>query len=880
MTILYNVEKYTAAIDTVISQKRANNSAELEWRLGRVEGSHFVSQVAAAETLLEHYKFTKTTYTVMLYANGLRVRDGRPEKKKRIAHADLDYLPLGARLSLASESADFMPAVDEIPTGTREIERWTAPIKGADIMISRVDGQWEVEIEFTSTPSGAEEVLAPLREVLARLVRDRPNMVAVAEIRQVASGYNQFWHDCAPAGFLRRVGRKPLNFVADDCAALLAGHYAATNKLDGSKYVLICTDTDVFAVSEVDAIHIATSPLARKFVSMWFDGEWDPHDQTFQLFDFQTRSAMGLRERMAMAEGAVKQLAIKVVQCKMFDYSRDPLKATQAVIAGMKKRYGKDWNERNDGIIYIPEAVSYLAGAEREKRTLKWKFPDKISIDLRLRAAGESLYNCYAAAEHGETQVQGVQVTTSDKLDGVISEIGLSSGKFYVMRTRPDKTAPNFITVVTETLKDMRNPFTLEQLLAALKRKTGGGSEGLEPPTPELLKQAVEHVETDRAMFDRVLQAILKFAASHKLRLSNPESIRDNALPTVINIYAADGLRTANNLANDLYSLTPIVFMKTVIPYEEFEISVLNRQVARIYAYPRVRHIRTEKLFRSVPIKLDGIDVETMHREIELIAIYHTLYKPFPDKWSEAVALERALWNIKGGSAPADKVGFVREVRSALYAAMEFTDLGVLVGHWGYHELTGTGHEPVQDKLQILSDAEPEAMRERVEGLLADVSPVKLQWKTEEVFIPHDMLLRRTTFYFDWQGKRTPLFDMYNSLQYEIVPVVTGQVKKLRVGNPYVLQRFFLIDLWTIAVLETGNYIPREVATQKRAVLLERVSELRAERWTAMCGGDEYVGTYKDLAIERRRVLKQEEKFRPYKPLEYFERFGKLRQMQ
>ena len=69
------------------------------------------------------------------------------------------------------------------------------------------------------------------------------------------------------------------------------------------------------------------------------------------------------------------------------------------------------------------------------------------------------------------------------------------------------------------------------------------------------------------------------------------------------------------------------------------------------------------------------------------------------------------------------------------------------------------------------------------------------------------------------------------------------------------------------------------LAVDKRALIIAAVQVLRGAEMRALCGGDDYVGVYKDLAIERRRMLKAEEKFRPYKPLEYFEQHGKLRQL-
>jgi hypothetical protein len=205
---------------------------------------------------------------------------------------------------------------------------------------------------------------------------------------------------------------------------------------------------------------------------------------------------------------------------------------------------------------------------------------------------------------------------------------------------------------------------------------------------------------------------------------------------------------------------------------------------------------------------------------------------------------------------------------------MEYNDFSsILVGHWGFYELFPDS-DPHNEKIQLLTSLEPEDMLSRVESVLRDTTPLKLHYRTEEVFIPYDPHLRRTTYYFEFKGARMPLLDTFNSLSYEIVPWIVGD-KKIKVGNPYVLNRFFLIDRWILNVLRHGGFITSEVYENKKNILLSKIHKLRSKK--DMTGGTDYDGTYKDFTIERRRLLKQEEKFRPYKPLEYMQKFKSLR---
>lgn len=910
---LINFEKFAAEIARVRDAAAQHNTAEVEWRLGTIKDGHFESRVYDLGELMDKYKWDRTTYTVFLYNGGVRVRDGKAERKRKIAHADIDYCPMAMRLSVATEEPTATP--NDIPTGTREIERWTAPLKTAPahIMVSRVEGQagFEVELEFSHLPEAAD-FTGPLEEIMPILLPDRPNCMHAAHIRDAAREYNEYWRDMPATGFLRKIGYKPVNFVADDCELVKKG-YILSNKLDGVKYTLIENALTLYAVSEVDAFCLGAAKEAAD--SKWYDGEW--WNGVMWLFDTPMRDDTDYLERHVRSERATVRYANKRVDDKPI-YTNPPGAAALAISSQ------KDWAKNNDGIMFTPDKEPYLAARDRPHRTLKWKIPDKISIDLRLvektRDSKMRSFQAYAQDRNDrETRMDFTVIITRDDpcwdfADGAIAEVGLRGSEFYVMRPRYDKRNANFITVVQETLKDMRTPFTLSALLACLgadskKTKTTGGlsstdTDLLPEPTDATINAAYKWVEADREEFKKAYMCVLSYAKQHDLRLSNPECLAGGwKAVRVLNLFAQDGLRTANDIANALYELTPIIFMKTVLPYAEFEVSVLNRAIARIYVYPKVRHVRTQDLFTTIPLQLgsagtgDLFQLHTLSAEIELIGVYHRLYQPFPDNWAAARELADTLIqdskllsfpSAKHGSGKPDRSG-ISEVRTALHAALAHNDLGVLVGHWGYQELAGVALSPAKpeqhhlhEKVQLLTELEPAVVCEKVENLLRDVTPVKLQWKTEELYIPADMHLRRTTYYFETGGnqgkKRVPLLDTFNSLSYEIVPYVTGR-NKMRVGNPYVLQRFFLIDYWMLGVLQKGGYLTAQVAGEKRDRLITAVRALRVPEYVKLRGGDEYTGTYKDLAIERRRLLKAEEKFRPYKPLEYFEQHGKLRQL-
>lgn len=940
---LKNIDQYKQNLLTVLQMYQKNPNAECEFRLGMLDRGEFSSRNLAPFALFEalkreKIKATERKYTVMTFEDGVRVSDGKPQRKEKLAHVDLDYLPIAARLSVAREITIAMPS-QTVPTGTREMMRWSYIVKlpksgPVELSISHVNSKgWEVEVEFMHTPKTTEDLIEPLRWVLERYLVGYDNVLPRQAILDVAGDFNQTWRQSPMDGLVRKTGYKPLNFTMADIEMIKTGDYATSNKLDGVKYNMVSHLDAVYIVNETDAQYVGVGDLMGEI----YDGEWDPHSKELYIFDVKHTDGIDYSERVRLCEAAVKALALTNVKMKHILFG-PTAKATRDIIQWMKKEYGAEWQERNDGIIYTPTKVGYLAQRERQYRTLKYKWPLKISVDLELElikdTATEKIAKTFAADRTRNTEVRETRLTLDNKdpwfnwiYTGVIAEVGYWDGIYHIMRLRMDKTTPNFITVVLETLKDIHNPLSVEELLKRLssKKSSGGGGakhkkhnnekeakeleskeekeeekeeEKNEEPekkdaiipdvTDAELEAAQKYILQDRARFAPVYKLIMQYANDHQLIMSNPECFADSAaIPNIINLYSSNALKVATEIANKMYlELSKIIFLKTVIPYEEFEISILGRSVVKLLSYPRVRHIKTDKLFKSVPRTFDSMPVKLLSPDIELIEIYHRLYMPFPEKWEAAQELEQHLNSIlhkegggrphpKNNHKPANDGGDVRKIRDALYAALEFNDLGVLVGHWAYFEMY-PDEDPRNEKIQLMNDFEPMLMQEKIDNVLRDITPFKTTHKTEELHIPHDLHIRRTTYYLQMGETRVALLDVFNSTEYEMVPYVLRE-HKIKIGNPYVLCRFFMIDRWILSVLNQGGFVNDDTLKNKSRILLVKTAQLRLEK--DLVFKLDYVGVYKDFAIERRKVLKQEEKFRPYKPAEYFAQHGKLREL-
>jgi hypothetical protein len=282
-----------------------------------------------------------------------------------------------------------------------------------------------------------------------------------------------------------------------------------------------------------------------------------------------------------------------------------------------------------------------------------------------------------------------------------------------------------------------------------------------------------------------------------------------------------------------------------------------------------------ERLFVPKEITIDTYKFKIFDTIVELINIYHTLYKPFSDSWKKYQEIEQKIFPIARAS-----VKEVKEVHAKVkggdrdtneYVNLEFVDLGILIGAWAIKDLYGT--DPKNEKLQLIADITPGCMEDKINGVLRGEYEHKVTYHTDQVLIPNDIWLKRTTFYIYMDNEKIPVMDCFNSTTYEIVPFILSP-RKVKVGNDFVLCRFLFIDIWTLRFLNLLGHIPDDSMINKIYANLNTVNMLRDKKNKY---GVDYDGVYKDLVVERRKALKEEEKYRPYIPYLYIQNFNKLR---
>ena len=288
---------------------------------------------------------------------------------------------------------------------------------------------------------------------------------------------------------------KPHSLYYDNIKDLMKSQYAVTNKLDGVYYNLFITKEFVALINNVNIelliannsikIQELTKTLSLSDSNYYiFVGEL--YKNHFNIFDvivkdgkFVAKDTNLMNRLWDIGEviNQVKKYTIPI-SVKKFEYKGSLVNLStniQDTITYMRKTFGNDFIKSNDGIIFTPVNEGFDA------TTYKWKFPEKISIDAKLKQVSvtnsegkiikkfEMLFNKDKnlisldppAFVEIDSQNQLYQLIQEDS----VVEINWENNKFHVDRIRYDKKFPNKFDTAENTIKQMKKPLTYETLL-------------------------------------------------------------------------------------------------------------------------------------------------------------------------------------------------------------------------------------------------------------------------------------------------------------------------------------------------------------------------------------------------------------------------------
>ena len=302
--------------------------------------------------------------------------------------------------------------------------------------------------------------------------------------------------------------------------------------------------------------------------------------------------------------------------------------------------------------------------------------------------------------------------------------------------------------------------------------------------------------------------------------------------------------------------------------------------------------VDVKDLLKPITKKLRGQEILLISPGIQLISTYRDLYSPSTaicNSFDDVLLAEKRLFGymtsriteIIGGQ----KSNIRSKVKKIVLGFIALNKHMVLIGEEAASYMVD--HEVIDNLIEVISERPALELVNviRAEGISATYS-------RKELFVISDFRLTRTTIKID-DGK--DVVYVYNSAKYDLIPFneISGG---LRIGSPFVVMRFLLINIWIIRWIMSTGKINEDFALQKIERLLRLVITIRTNMLPegALLDkaeiDDKYISTTESLSVfQKNRFIgiyiddtiaiktRTGKSYQDYFPQMYKNQFGYLR---
>jgi hypothetical protein len=236
--------------------------------------------------------------------------------------------------------------------------------------------------------------------------------------------------------------------------------YYATDKLDGLRRLLLFKDSKLYNISsKMEFQEFYLTKGGKTLDGTLIDCEF--YKKKYYAFDILFSEGKDVRETNFAYRQEILKKALKTVKSKKLIAKEYLQLKCPEILKKIKEDSGKYKEGDLDGVIVAP-ATFYTS------TVFKWKPSNLLSNDFKVRKTDGILYlllqNGQVFERRGYPGIGKVIYSGTTIKDGDIVEFVFENGKFKPLRTRPDKTKSNHISVILDNFGQMTNPARIEKL--------------------------------------------------------------------------------------------------------------------------------------------------------------------------------------------------------------------------------------------------------------------------------------------------------------------------------------------------------------------------------------------------------------------------------
>jgi hypothetical protein len=465
------------------------------------------------ETNVSYYKLEQTDYRMIETIKNGQVVESLVQDKQRLRRVDTNLFPYSVRLALSVEKNITDKNITskilaQNPQNMKKQLRYIFLDKNNnyEIHLSEIyksnkfnpdikEKSFEVEVECkddfflrVDRNTKAYNYLIVMKKVYY-LLTDRFSTLAFSfkkeyldDIRDIVQTlYNNSNKYIRFTKGNKVVDNRPISLYHNNLSIVRDGNFAVTNKLDGEFYNLVVSSKGIFLVNSVNIDILATEDEIEDIpefsnttimLGELYKGKFYAFDSI--VVNGQNVYDKPLLTRLQIAEPLLKRINEMFegfAQMKPFFASNDINKNINSCLNYMQNTFGQNYIEHNDGLIFTNINKGSM------DTTYKWKFPEKISIDGKLKIKEENekqkIFQVLFGLDKNFSPLQSnplLKVSSDSPFynilrSNLIVELAWKDNDFHVDRIRYDKYYPNYITVAEETFIQMKNPISLDELL-------------------------------------------------------------------------------------------------------------------------------------------------------------------------------------------------------------------------------------------------------------------------------------------------------------------------------------------------------------------------------------------------------------------------------
>lgn len=198
------------------------------------------------------------------------------------------------------------------------------------------------------------------------------------------------------------------------------------------------------------------------------------------------------------------------------------------------------------------------------------------------------------------------------------------------------------------------------------------------------------------------------------------------------------------------------------------------------------------------------------------------------------------------------------------------TDKYICIGEvavWAYQQLAAGRATDIADnaaldkqRMQFISEHSADEVLGQVRALLKAYPQYGVKYVKYHTDLPNDFQTVKYIFYLTQDDHQHPVFDLYNNIQFEIVPYIqcTGDMSNVRIGNIFTMLRFRLINLWMLRIaylsVKNNSSIANNIIN-----IIKDVQKLRAmmknSKLQDLFQLDNYAGRFIAENVARKKIL-------------------------